>query len=474
METVGFNSQLFSEYYNLKKKDYLTYYHLSNTRMDFIAIDFETANHNRSSACQVGLAKVVNRKIVNTKSFFIKPEPNYYEPINVRIHGIDERKTDHAPSFSELWESELKDYLSGSVLIAHNAPFEKSVFNALSRIIPMEVPEIYDTLRLSRFYCCELLNFGLDSVCEHFNIPLDKHHDAESDAVGCAQILLSIQEQEGIDDIEVLYDNTYSAPLANSGRVSGSDLFRCAEMYKADEDSICGKAFCITGKLSYIRRDVAKEVIESAGGIFKTSLSSKVDYLVVGDLTELGHDSEKLKKVKDYREKGYRIEVLTEAQFQELVSYEGKKITFEMIEHDSKELLDSNRCNMLYGKNVCISEGFSMEVWNRLSHLGIISGVSFWPDEAATADYYIMSNTILEQMKTGVKSKLVIRMEDAMNKQANPEGNPDNHHIKFISEDAIMAYLEMRDNFVQGKTKMKVQPGEEPHFVCKIEKDNIQ
>ena len=143
--------------------------------MNFIAIDFETANHNRSSACQIGLAKVVNSEIVETKSIYIKPIPDFYEPINVRIHGIDERKTAMAPSFAELWDRELRDYLGDNVLVAHNSPFEKSVFNSLSHYVPLEVPVIYDTLRLSRYYCCELLNFGLDSVCKHYNIPLDNH-----------------------------------------------------------------------------------------------------------------------------------------------------------------------------------------------------------------------------------------------------------------------------------------------------------
>ena len=70
--------------------------------MNFVAIDFETANHNRSSACSIGIAVVKNDEIVETKSFLIHPVPNYYAPINIRIHGISDRDTESSPTFDKL------------------------------------------------------------------------------------------------------------------------------------------------------------------------------------------------------------------------------------------------------------------------------------------------------------------------------------------------------------------------------------
>lgn len=432
--------------------------------MDFIAIDFETANHNRSSACQIGLAKVIDDKIVETKCFYIKPTPNYYEPINVRIHGITQDLTDNAPTFEALWHNELSHYFDGYELVAHNASFEISVFNALKPFFEFEVPQIYDTLNFSRAFCPELLNFRLDSVCDFFNIPLDKHHDAEADAIGCAKVLLALAAKADVSSIRGLCEKCYfSSPRFN--RESSGSFFYETDCFQADEDLVKGKAFCFTGNLSFIRRDVAAKVIEQAGGIFKNTLSSKVDYLVVGDLSSFGNETEKIRKVRGYREKGVNIEILTEQQFQEIVVYEGKHITEEMIDNDCKSFLQSNRCNLLYGKNVCVSEGFSSEIWRRLSHLGINSGVSFWADEAGSTDYFIISNSVLDKLRNGFKTPLVIRMENALNKQSNPKGNPDEHHIKFIDENTLLAYLNMIDDFVQGKGKMRVYPNEEPHYI---------
>lgn len=435
--------------------------------MDFIAIDFETANHKRSSACQIGLAKVLDDKVVETKSFYIKPVPNYYEPFHIRIHHIDNTKTDDAPFFDELWHSELSAYVRGYDLVAHNAPFEKSVFNALYRLTGIYPPDhIYDTLKLSRGYCPELLNFQLDTVCDYLGVDLTTHHDAESDAKGCAEVLLALAKKEAISSIEEL-DAKCPRCYSQCG-VKRDHEPMGAELFRADEDMIRDKVFCFTGNLSYIRRDVAAKVIEEAGGIFKNSLSSKVNYLVVGDLSMFGDNyaSKKLQQLKEYREKGCCIEVLTEEQFQEIVVYEGKSITKEMIESDSRSFLEANQYNILCGKNVCVSEGFSLPVFNKLSCLGIYSGVTFWEDEASSTDYFLISNKVLEEMKkSGYKSPRFVRMEDAMNRQANPEGNPENHHIKCIDEDTLLEFLKRTEEYVNDKRMMKTSPFEDPHSV---------
>ena len=45
---------------------------------DFAAIDFETANYERSSVCSVGVVIVRNGELVDSFYSLIQPEPNYY------------------------------------------------------------------------------------------------------------------------------------------------------------------------------------------------------------------------------------------------------------------------------------------------------------------------------------------------------------------------------------------------------------
>ena len=45
---------------------------------DFAAIDFETANNERTSVCSVGVVIVRDGEIVDSFYSLIQPEPNYY------------------------------------------------------------------------------------------------------------------------------------------------------------------------------------------------------------------------------------------------------------------------------------------------------------------------------------------------------------------------------------------------------------
>lgn len=66
---------------------------------DFAAIDFETANSERTSVCSVGVVVVRNGEIVDSFYSLIQPEPNYYTYFCSRVHGLCREDTDSAPVF---------------------------------------------------------------------------------------------------------------------------------------------------------------------------------------------------------------------------------------------------------------------------------------------------------------------------------------------------------------------------------------
>lgn len=422
--------------------------------MNFVAIDFETANHNRSSACAIGIAVVENDEIVETRHFFIHPTPNYYAIINKHIHGISEKDTDNALSFLELWNSELKRYLVDRDLVAHNAPFEKSVLNALSEEYNIQLPtnRLYCSLTISKHYL-DLVNYKLDNVCSEFGINFCNHHNAMADAIGCAEIIIKIAQANQAQNFEDLYIPILKAEHIEHFNDSIFSPRNQVQNYIANQATVKGKTFCFTGTLSFIQRDIARQVIENAGGIFKNSISSKVNYLVVGDLSIFGDgfESTKMKKVREYKDKGCAIEVITEEQFQEMVIYEGPKITKEAIDYDSNSLLNRNVANALYGKGVCLSEGFNSDFMMTLSLLGVQLGPTHYDNESVLTDYFIISNSVLSDLFTNkIKSPSIIRMESAMKSQLDIDSldsNTNYHRIKCISEDAIREFIRRRKQF---------------------------
>ena len=57
--------------------------------MDFVALDVETANSDLASICQIGLVDFRDGHMVKSWEWLIDPE-DYFDEINVSIHGIDE------------------------------------------------------------------------------------------------------------------------------------------------------------------------------------------------------------------------------------------------------------------------------------------------------------------------------------------------------------------------------------------------
>ncbi len=163
---------------------------ISHPTMNFTAIDFETANRYRNSACAVGLVKVQGGEIVKSRLSLIKPPFRQFE--FTHIHGITYADVKDAPSFNELW-NEISGFFQGiDFLAAHNAPFDRSVLHKTCEFYGMTPPdlEFRCTVRLSRKRL-GIYPTKLPDVCRRLNIRLN-HHEALSDALACAKIMLHI------------------------------------------------------------------------------------------------------------------------------------------------------------------------------------------------------------------------------------------------------------------------------------------
>lgn len=73
--------------------------------LSFTAIDFETANSSRASACSVGLAKVQDGQIVDTWSHLIAPPEGHdvFHDMNIAIHGITPEMVASAPRWQDVF-----------------------------------------------------------------------------------------------------------------------------------------------------------------------------------------------------------------------------------------------------------------------------------------------------------------------------------------------------------------------------------
>jgi DNA polymerase III subunit epsilon len=159
----------------------------------FAAIDFETADYGQDSACAVGVVRCEGGRIVKQERRLIKPPRRDFK--FSYIHGIEWSHVEKEKTFAVVW-SELEGLLDGAeFLAAHNAPFDRGVLAACCAAAKLPAPPqpFLCTVRLAR-RVWNIRPTKLPNVCERLGFDLN-HHEALSDAVACAKIVLAAHEQ---------------------------------------------------------------------------------------------------------------------------------------------------------------------------------------------------------------------------------------------------------------------------------------
>lgn len=159
----------------------------------FVAIDFETANYRGDSACSVGLVRVRAGEIVETAVHLIRPPTREFA--FTHIHGLTWNDVANSDDFGALWPK-LAVFLDGAdFLAAHNASFDRGVLRSCCArygIAPPELP-FRCTVQVAR-RVWNLYPTKLSDVCRSLGIALN-HHEALSDAMACARIMLAADKK---------------------------------------------------------------------------------------------------------------------------------------------------------------------------------------------------------------------------------------------------------------------------------------
>jgi len=172
--------------------------------MKIVAIDFETANETKASACAIGLAWVEGDSVVRVEERLIRPPDMRFSSFNISIHGITPKmvvdKHELPVVLAEFW-----DDIDGALVLAHNASFDMGVLRASLDCYRLPYPSFsyLCTCQLARRVWPDLSNAKLDTVSRHLGLVLD-HHQAGSDAAACAGIALAAARRMGVASIHDL------------------------------------------------------------------------------------------------------------------------------------------------------------------------------------------------------------------------------------------------------------------------------
>jgi DNA polymerase III epsilon subunit family exonuclease len=196
--------------------------------IDFVVVDIEAtgAKMPPNRIIELGAYRIRGGRIVDNFSTLVNPEISIPRFVAM-LTGISNEMVRAAPLFAEVAPQWL-EFVADAVLIAHNAPFDTNFLNhEIARVYPghrMMNPHLC-TVTLSRRVLPGLANYRLETVANHFSIPIFDRHRAGSDALATAEVFLRILErlaEHGVRDLATA--RTFQSPEAKPAESSSQAL----------------------------------------------------------------------------------------------------------------------------------------------------------------------------------------------------------------------------------------------------------
>lgn len=289
--------------------------------LNFIAIDFETANNKRNSACSVGYTIVKNSEIIDTGYSLLTPQTGNDFTLSW-VHGIKYTDTMGAPNWAQFMNHfNMQQEIHGlpdAALIAHNSPFDKSVWNACHKHENMATPnnEFYDTLKLSQTVL-QLENYKLPNVARALGIDNFNHHNAADDSIACARIAIEISKQTQLITVPQLWSLTNNSRKTSTPRIEAIASSQIIPPKTPNpKHPLYNANVCITGNLVNFSRDEIMVLLQKFGAKATNSVTKKTTLLIASTSF-----TSKYEKATHLKSTGQYLEIIDEQTLIEAMQY---------------------------------------------------------------------------------------------------------------------------------------------------------
>lgn len=323
---------------------------ISRKVSDYTVIDIETTGFS-GEIIELAALKVRNDIVVADYSTLIKPESDIETKI-VNLTGITNEMVSSAPTISEKLQ-EFLDFIDDDIVVGHNVGgFDIKMINDACHSIGIEPMNnsYIDTLNYSRHCDIYVENHKLPTLANYFGITYDAHRALND----CEATHLLYQQ------IRDMYDEK---------------IYRTSMVTKIPDNYVpidCeGKIIVVTGEFSFASREKVEEMIKLAGGIVKSSVSGKTNYVVIGSLGSkswsYGNYGSKIQRATELIKEGKDISIVNEEEFfintdnaEESSGFEIPVLS-EIVKTISEKLIESHNIPENFIK--CTSNINSMSIW---------------------------------------------------------------------------------------------------------------
>ena len=277
--------------------------------INFVAIDFETMTAEQTSACAIGLVKVLGGTVHQAFYSLINPVPDDREQLNTDVHGITPDMVADAPTFAQLFPL-LQSFVQDLPIVCHNRGADINILRQCMEYYGLE------GVNTANNYCTfELTGQSLKACCQQYGIDMGVHHNALDDAMACAKVFLACQG----DIVATTFRGGISAAMASAAakRYERSTLDPLADDQVENQDTVFFHAnVVITGTFAaYPDRNALGKQLQSLGADINTSISGKTTVVVMGQ----GAGPSKIKKIEEWRAKGHDIRIIYEEELKQIL-----------------------------------------------------------------------------------------------------------------------------------------------------------
>lgn len=311
---------------------------------DYCVVDIETTglDSKYDEIIEISALKIRNNKVVEQYTNLVKPkqrifvdddENDYFIEDGEKVKYIDEFITDltgitnemlqNAPDISEVLPS-FNDFVSNDIIIGHNVNFDINFLydNYMEYLQKPLTNNFIDTLRIARKILPELKHHRLDDLIEYFNKEVRNEHRALNDCILTNEIYkelisLAINKFETTEKFKEQFKKSSSAYS-----LKAKDIV--TQTTEFDEGHpLYGKVCVFTGTLEKMLRKDAMQIVVNLGGICGDSVTSKTNYLILGNndycTTIKNGKSNKQKKAEQLKIEGQDIEIISENVFYDMI-----------------------------------------------------------------------------------------------------------------------------------------------------------
>lgn len=180
------------------------------SNLSFCVIDLETTggNHSKDKIIEIGMVKIKNIQVAESKSFLINPEtiiPDFIQ----KLTGISQKDVKKAPLIDEVIE-EIIEFIGDDIIVAHNTSFDVPFLNGVLKKMKREEfkNNVICTNVMTKHLLPEILNSNLNYMSRLFKIDHNNAHRASDDALATAKLLiiyLNIFISKGLKKVNQLY-----------------------------------------------------------------------------------------------------------------------------------------------------------------------------------------------------------------------------------------------------------------------------